>query len=157
MKHAVIHCNTLQQTAALYNKLQHAAIYCNILQYTATHAILKQQAMKHYTTPPHAATRCNTLQRTLSWNGRQWHSARNCKYCNTFLRSSHLRVVTLGIFLKFSKVTSLLDLLHKDNYRSDIWGFLGSHPRCMVLAISSEFSKFSSLQGGVESQNALSL
>jgi len=79
MKHAVIHCNTLQQTAALYNKLQHAAIYCNILQYTATHAILKQQAMKHYTTPPHAATRCNTLQHTATHAELKWQAMTLCK------------------------------------------------------------------------------
>jgi len=102
------HCNTLQNSAALYNTLQHpathsvcntpaprrrylgrtshecwdTATHCNTLQHTATHCNTLHHIATHCSTLQHTATHCNTLQHTAT-------------HCNTLQHTAaHLHRVT---------------------------------------------------------------
>jgi len=70
----IIHCNTLQYTAANCNALRQSVPHFDTLQHTATHCNILRRTVPHCDTLCHTATHCSILQHTAK------HTA---TYCNS--------------------------------------------------------------------------
>ena len=77
---AVLHCNTLQHTAAHCNWWQHTAVHGNrfTLQHIATHCNVLHHTATHCNTLQHTAAHGNKLQHTATHGSIRQHTATHC-------------------------------------------------------------------------------
>ena len=112
LQHTTPHWNTLPHTAAHCNTPHHTATHCNTLHHTAVHCVTLQHTAPHRTTLHHTATHCTTLHHTATHCIPLHHTATHLVRVFGVGAAESASKTEIAL-TKFSKVSSLLNLLYK--------------------------------------------